>query len=78
MAGLPEAIATEVELDALLTEPTEEVERALAALQWRRSLRGLAQQCPAGLQPLRLPGGASGADAAVGRPLGDAGRSNLG
>src|SRR5438094_9362591 len=32
MAGLPEVIANEEELDALLTEPTEEVERALAAV----------------------------------------------
>src|SRR5438094_5344551 len=33
MAGLPEVIASEEELNALLTEPTEEVERALAAVE---------------------------------------------
>src|SRR2546429_8341902 len=33
MAGLPEIIASEEELDALLTEPTQEVERALAAVE---------------------------------------------
>src|SRR5438874_12858160 len=42
MSGLPEVIANEEELDALLTERTEEVERALAAVEGDLLILGVA------------------------------------
>jgi nucleoside-diphosphate-sugar epimerase len=42
MAGRPEIIASEEELDALLTEPTQEVERALAAVEGDVLILGVA------------------------------------
>src|SRR5437868_2302233 len=42
MAGLPEVIASEEELNALLTDPTEEVERALAAVEGDLLILGVA------------------------------------
>src|SRR2546423_12343133 len=42
MAGLPEVIANEDELDALLTDPTEEAERALAAVEGNLLILGVA------------------------------------
>ena len=42
MAGLPELIANEEDLDALLTEPSEEVERALAAVEGDLLILGVA------------------------------------